>query len=115
MPRFFSIRARTSRRTSASSRQQDVLQQFNDRDFDAKHRGHAGEFAADESAAQDKHRRGQPLDVEEGAALDDALVFGQETGHGGGRAGGDDDLPGADARAVADFEGVAVNEARPSR
>ena len=76
--------------------QQDVFEQLDDGDLHAEHRRHAGQFAADEAAAEHQHGRGQPREVEEPAAFHHALVLRQEAGHDRGGTGGDDDLPGAD-------------------
>ena len=76
--------------------QQNVFEQLDDRHLHAEHRRHAGQFAADESAAEHQHALGQPGEVEEAAALHHALVFRQEAGHDRGGTGGDDDLLGAE-------------------
>src|SRR5581483_3368158 len=94
--------------------QEDVLEQFDDGDLDAEHGGHAGEFATDETAAHHDHGAGEFLDVKESAAFDDALMFRQEAGHGGSRAGGDDDLlrrKTGRAAGTGHVEGGAVDEA----
>ena len=69
---------------------QDVGEQLDDGDLDAEHRRHRGDLAADEAAAEHDHALRQPIEREEGAALDDPLVRGNEAGRRRGRAGGDD-------------------------
>ena len=90
--------------------QQNVIEQFDDRHPDAKRCRHACQFAPDESAAENEQGPGQGIDGEEAAAFHHAFVPGQEAGHGRGRTGGDDDLPGAQSGAVAEGDGVAVLE-----
>ena len=64
--------------------QQNVFEQFDDRHFYAEHRRHAGQFAADEPAAQHDHALGEPVNVEEPAAFHHAFMFRQEARHGRG-------------------------------
>ena len=90
--------------------EQNVLKQLHNCDFHSQVRRHAGQFATDEAAAQNRHAGGQLGDVQKPAAVHHARVPGKKSRHGRGGTRGDDDLPGANGGAIANENGVAVLE-----